>query len=342
MPKIGSRSAFALAVAFALAATPVVAAMIWSLRARPHGQWDAFALWNVRARHLAGPGSWRIVASAEFDPVVPDYPLLVPGAVALAGAVPVAMFFLVATTAVIMFSVARLHSTELSLLAGLVFLTSRTYLWEAAGLCADVPLSFFILAAIVLILFERPALAGLCASLAAWTKNEGIAFLALFLVLGAIFLRRRAFPLALCAASLTLALAVFKLFIADQGYLAAQSPGRALALLADPERYLAIAKQLAIVVFGFGQGFIHPILLMAILACAYKVHAGALKHPSTRFALTALLLLFAGYLGVYLVTPLELRWQLSTSLSRLICHVWPAGLVLSCVFLRRPDATMSS
>jgi len=56
------------------------------LRATPHGAWDAWAIWNLRARFLAGPGdAWR----AAFDDALAwshtDYPLLLPATVARAG-----------------------------------------------------------------------------------------------------------------------------------------------------------------------------------------------------------------------------------------------------------------
>jgi hypothetical protein len=57
---------------------------------------------------------------------------------------------------------------------------------------ADVPLAMYFLLAAVLFAAAEPALAGLCASLAAWTKDEGLAFSALFFLV-VLLLRRRAF-----------------------------------------------------------------------------------------------------------------------------------------------------
>ena len=69
----------------ALALVVVVACAVllvdW-IGAHPHGRWDAWAIWNLRAKFLATPSDrWR----DAFDPVVswshPDYPLLLPLAV---------------------------------------------------------------------------------------------------------------------------------------------------------------------------------------------------------------------------------------------------------------------
>ena len=61
----------------------VVAAASCIVRAvsLPHGFWDAFMTWNVAARFLfRGESHWQDAFSPSFRH--PDYPLLVPGAVA--------------------------------------------------------------------------------------------------------------------------------------------------------------------------------------------------------------------------------------------------------------------
>src|SRR5579871_5924244 len=55
----------------------------WNLWRHPHGDWDAWAIWNLRARFFyRGGEQW----TAAFSPLLswshPDYPLLIPGAVA--------------------------------------------------------------------------------------------------------------------------------------------------------------------------------------------------------------------------------------------------------------------
>jgi len=52
-----------------------------------------------------------------------------------------------------------------------------------------------------------------------------------------------------------------------------------------------------------------------------------LDRPAVARAATALLLLiamFAGYTLVYVITPLPLEWQISTSFDRLLVQLWPA------------------
>src|SRR5438128_7423421 len=88
-------------------------------------------------------------------------------------------------------SLTLLRSRGQGLLAGIVLLGTPFLIKHGASQYADVPLGFFFLATLVLFsLREReagdrnglPALAGLMAGLAAWTKNEGSFFVLVVLV----------------------------------------------------------------------------------------------------------------------------------------------------------------
>jgi hypothetical protein len=168
-------------------------AFVLGALASPHGEWDAWAIWNLRARFLFRAGAhW----GEAFDPLMnwshPDYPLLLPGAIARSWRfvgrestiVPIVIenLFTFATAGLLAGSVAKLRGGAAGLLAGLVLLCSDYSLRHGAYQYADTPLAFFILATIVLTIFHlrdpsKPrapiVLAGLCASCAAWTKNEG-------------------------------------------------------------------------------------------------------------------------------------------------------------------------
>ena len=161
----------------------------------PLGDWDAWTIWNQRARFFfrAGP-QWRQAFSPEFAHT--DYPLLLPSSIArcwsyLGTDCPWAPWllgtlFTFATVGVLMSAVCRLRSRSQGLLAGLVLLGMVPFLQRGALQYADVPLSFFFLSAVALFAHydasQRPGrgmlvLSGLLAALAAWTKNEGALFL---------------------------------------------------------------------------------------------------------------------------------------------------------------------
>ncbi|MGQ9634054.1 MAG: hypothetical protein ACUVXB_07375 [Bryobacteraceae bacterium] len=169
--------------------------------ADPHGMWDAWAIWNVRARFLAGPGeTWRNAISPLLERTHPDYPLLLSGFVArcwkVGGShdtlVPIAtaLLFFLATLAVLVAALALLRSASTGLLAGLSLMTGFTYLSQPMTQYSDIPLAYYYLAAVALVSLawkaeerQKPlllALAGYAAGCAAWTKNEGLLFAVVF------------------------------------------------------------------------------------------------------------------------------------------------------------------
>ncbi|MEO8258288.1 MAG: hypothetical protein ABI868_13150 [Acidobacteriota bacterium] len=137
----------------------------WSLN--PHGEWDAWAIWNLRARSLLTGADW----AAPFSPAIawshPDYPLLLPLTVArlwaYAGSegtmVPavVAALFSLSSVAVVVISVGRLRGWPAGFLSGMALLIARTHVFQSSCQCADQPIGFFILVAIVFVTMSRGA-----------------------------------------------------------------------------------------------------------------------------------------------------------------------------------------
>jgi hypothetical protein len=75
---------WALGLAFAAGLLLVFGAILDSVEANPHGQWDAWSIWNLRAKFLAGPGeTWRNAVSPLLTQTHSDYPLLQSAFIAL-------------------------------------------------------------------------------------------------------------------------------------------------------------------------------------------------------------------------------------------------------------------
>ena len=170
--------------------------------AHPHGEgWDAFAIWNLHARFLFRGGEhWRDGFSALIPWSHPDYPLLLPSAVAHFWsilrhedtAVPagIGLTFTLSTVALLFSSLDKLRGRISALLGSLALLSTPFFIEQGSSQYADVPLAFFFLASMALVhLYDRCSdmsarrprgllvLAGLAAGFAAWTKNEGMLFL---------------------------------------------------------------------------------------------------------------------------------------------------------------------
>ena len=352
-------------IAFLIAGLLTAFAAIWNaVNASPHGQWDAFSIWNLKAKYLAGPGeSWRIAVARELSLSHPDYPLLLPVSVArswlvagetspLVPAVWSAVFFY-ALIGTVFCALYLWRGSVAASLAGLLLLSNSSFLLQASAQYADIPLALYItgaLAATMLGLREpaltgSPVLGGFFLACAAWTKNEGLAFAVVALVSMPLVLRALDQPLTpalrlfLGALPGLAIVGVFKVFVAPSGDLtASQSWPVMIARVTDISRYQEVALAFFEELVHLGQGLAHPLLLVAALAVGLGVRRDAVDRPAVVWCAVTLLLQFAAYMGVYILLSNDLKWHLETSLGRLLVHLWPGALMTLLLLLRWPEA----
>lgn len=368
---------FWLLPASLLAAVSIALAVFLNTSATdPYGYWDAWAVWNLRAKLLAQhDASWRNAFSPALNQLAGagathgDYPLLLSGYIArcwsLLGAVDdqtvplaVAGLFSFSTVGLIVGGLAVLRGWSSATLGGLALLGTATFLLDSPWQCADVPLAFYYLAVFVLFFLfmdssvpnRLPVLAGLALGCAAWTKDEGMLFA---LVAGSSFLAALLFlqkagrnrTLVLLASGAMPALAVvlyFKIFLAPKG--SSWGPltlSVALHNLADASRYAKIVKAVWEESLQLGMGIAHPLIYLGILAVSLRVSRDRLRHPVVVASFAALLITFAGYGFMYAVTPYSLDWQLGTSLGRVLIQLVPSAIFLSLAVFRTPEETAS-
>src|SRR5271165_3952333 len=198
----GFWSYWILSGALVVSVLAVTAAIVKLAQTDPYGNWDAVSMWNLRAKYLAGPGdTWMRAFSPLLvlpggDTTHPDYPLLISGFVAqlwkysggeTSTLVPIltAAVFAASVVALLVSALALVRGTGSALLAGLILMTSSSFLMQPMAQYADVPLSFYYLATLALAFLSATlegifhkvvlaAMAGAFASFAAWTKNEGL------------------------------------------------------------------------------------------------------------------------------------------------------------------------
>jgi hypothetical protein len=322
---------------------------------KPFGDWDAWAIWNLRAAFIASGDEWL----KGFSPVIlwshPDYPLLLPLNVARVWAllgersvlapVILGLLFQLLLVGLLATSVRLQRGALQGWLAGIlgiaVIMVSLNF-----HQYADIPLAYYFLAANVLLFMgdtltgreSGPALlAGLMTGAALWTKNEGwallMAVIAVRLLLDLVSRR----PLAQSARGfgffllgllpLLLATLYFKFSLAPPNDILGNLSIAAIkSKLVEVSRYLTILK-------AARNQFIHYgdlILPMLPLLLVYGILVGTSYPKEQRSSILALLLRVATIIGVYfmiyLLTPNNLAWQLNTSLERLITHILPSAL----------------
>jgi hypothetical protein len=345
-----------VAVVAAIFLQACVVATIATVRAgatEPYGSWDGWAIWNMHARFMfRGGGTWASVLRApQLGWSHPDYPLLVPASVArvwsYAGqdapwmAALVSTLFGVATVGLLVAATMRLRAPAIALVGGLVLLGTPFFVTFASNEHADIPLGFFILATLVLIaLSERvpeawglPALAGLTAGLAAWTKNEGLLFAVVVVLAWSLSQLARGSRRATGCLLGGLAVALvpvlyFKIALAPSNDLVAGQSAERLGRLLDWSRHRLIVSAFWRDVSRFGEWRFAPFLALAL-----PLAGSGWRRLNRREWLVAavLALMLAGYYGVYLLTPQDLATQLEFSLVRLLLQLWPAAVFFWCL-----------
>jgi len=353
-----------LTVLFAAAAVLGLALFVTHSATKPHGEWDAWSIWNLHARFLYRGGDlWKNAFSNRIAWSHPDYPVLLPGLISLGwtlaraestlAPITVAFLFTFATAGLLISSLGILRGRVQAFIAGALLLGTVAFVEVGAMQYADVPLSFYILATVVLLCLQDrhpedlrfTLLAGLTAGFAAWTKNEGLMFVFVVILARAVaVLRFGARPLLVrqlgaVAAGLFFPLAVvvfFKLRLAPPNDLASTRPADIIAHVSDFGRWITVLQGFGKQAFFFGQmavegvlvrGFLIPIALVLLLywlLVRFRVHERDRSLVATA-ALTVALML-AGDFAVYVLLPNDVNWQMSTSLDRLFLQLWPAGL----------------
>jgi hypothetical protein len=369
----------ALTASFGIALLAALYAVIRRTISHPHGDgWDAFAIWNLRARFLFRGGShWRDGFTALIPWSHPDYPLLLPAAIARSWTylghedqrVPAALglLFTFSTVALLISSLQLLRGKIAGLLGGLTLLSTPFFIEQGTAQYADVPLSFYLLATIALLAFFDAAgsdrseseerikrfgllvLAGLAEGFAAWTKNEGLLFVLAIVsvrLLSAFRGKQRWPPLLVLTISLAPAMLLmiwFKHSIAPPSELF--SDQSAVHKLATPARYWITLNWYGKDFLRFGEWAYVPgtVLLMGFyFAARATTRNDNDEKREDRSSVLALLLTLAGYFFIYLITPYDLRWHLRFSLNRLFLQLWPSAVFLFFLAVRIPITPANS
>lgn len=335
----------------------------------PDGQWDTFAIWNLHARFFSrGGDNWM----DYFNPVIgwshPDYPLLISACVArgwqfaesetVLSPALVSAVFTFGTVGIVTGSIGALRGPRSGWMAGIVLLGASTFVQHGAWMQADVPLGFFIVAALAVIaMIDRDenntrtwAMAGLLCGLAAWTKNEGELFLCVIILISICNLffrsgpfrqksiRAGGFVFGILPAALILVW--FKTHCQIPNDLLEGQHGQTLQRLLDPARRNLVMQFYQQEILGFGKSpmGIAPIL---ILYTALMVRINAHRVSQAFPAIAVILIMLTGYFGIYLITPHNLYLHLQSSLNRLLLHLWPtlvfAAFLLVNDYSRKPS-----
>jgi hypothetical protein len=330
----------------------------------PHGDYDAQAIWNLRARFIYRSGdTWQ----NAFSPLINrnfhmDYPLLIPLSVVggwntLDGEVlrvpaALSMLFLFGMAGVMFSLIAYLRSGSQAAIATTILLATPGLLIFSTFQTADIPLTYFFLAsAILFVLASNESnrnllfLSGVMAGLSAWTKNEGIPF-AILMIICTLFVhgirqaRTNLFSLLAGMAFPSLTIVLFKTIVSVNNDLFTHNGlVEITSKLVTPSRYIQILTHLISELIHLGNW---PISIIAVLL-VYGWIMG-IRNPGslTEKVLWVIpLSQFTIYMLIYVITPHDLEWHLNYSMSRLLIHLFPLALLSFFLFVNTPETALN-
>lgn len=329
----------------------------------PHGLYDAWSYWNLRAKFISrAPSEWADLFKYLYF-FHGDYPLLHSGFIARGWLfsrsetvwVPIitAFSFTFATIGLLYAAVSHFSGRLAGIIAALAMLCTPFYMVMGDSQYVDSPAGYFFLISIVLLAIANQQkenqpyaylLAGLAAGLSAWTKNEGLLFIiALYgaRIATGIFSNRKLlfYELKYMSAGLApilLLIVYFKLRIAPVNDLLAEGNGSAAEKLKDMARYAFIWDWFKMKALDFGRWYSNPWWLLVFYALGTGLAFN--KRPKTIiFSSLLLLLMLTGYFFIYVTTYIDLNFHLSTSLHRLYFQLLPSFLFVYFVSLKSPE-----
>lgn len=322
-------------IAAAASSLAFFAALFIMLKSAPQGDWDAWSVWNVRAKFLASGDFWRNAVSPELSAAHPESPLLWPSAVARAWSeseqvvetAPQTGAFFASLTLVALFAsgLAARTAWQWGALGTAAFLMTVS-LWRLAPTqYPDIPLTVFLLGSVIAAeVAQRSgwnlaglALSGALASFGAFTKNEGLAF---FVILGAILAasaRLRALWWLAGGAPVVALTVLFHTLLAPSATLVRAASFR------QAGRLWTALSGMASEAWQLGELPAHPVLFLLLLFLAFRP-----KWPwRPLWPAVAALLLWAAHVAALWGSTSDIQWQVNTAANRLFFQAWPLLLL---------------
>ena len=332
----------------------MVAGLIFLVHQDPHGDWDAFAIWNSHARYLYRDGAaWQNDIRNTFHS---DYPLLVPSMNArvwrYAGEeIPetggwLGLAYTLSALAVLTATLVELRGLRVALIIGSVLVGTPFFLEYGVMQSADVPLSLYFLSAIALLCLysERGAgesgllvLSGFMTGCAGWTKNEGLLFIVALCasMLAPIFVspsrtlqRFGSFAAGLVLPAVVIVLFKFTVRVLNEN-LSNRQYSELAEKLVDPERYLTVFSNFAKTLWSFGDWAINPLIPLLVFVGLSAFGGTAIRRFGWLTSASTLVIVLAGYYAIYMVAAVDLQYLLDASNPRLFLQLWPPFLLLA-------------
>lgn len=326
----------------------------------PLSDYDGLAIWGIKAKsfYLKGTVFTDIFTEKVFLPAHPDYPLLLPLGEAWVyktlgefnDYLVKALFpiYFIGTLAVFYSCLIRLFKRKAALLFTFFLATVSQFRNFGFTSYAEIVLVFYFTASFLYLFlwmkkenFSYLILSALLAFSGIWTKNEGsMLFLVNLIVLAIMLIDKKINLSKKIIYFLTYSLIVVLLF--SPWIIFKSSNGlsndvinkdtmKISVAFKNLNRILPILNEYQKHVFGPKKWNIIWILVILIFILKFK----NIFKDDQKYFTYAVIFCFLGYALVYIITPQNLGWHLSTSGSRIILHFLPISLFWAALCTRK-------
>lgn len=324
----------------------------------PMGSWDGFRIWNIKAAFLIQNSPlWKGVFELPHFMSHNDYPMFLPSITArmwnfvggqnFSVNVTLGLIFTFGLVYLLFQAITYFKSEKVAIAAASIFMICDIFLVNGAAQCADIPIAYFFLSAILCLFlyfkkeqFPYIILGTIFAGGSLWVKNEGIMFFLVYtLTIFGYFLFKKLFKksllILLAAIPFILIAVLFKKLVnfpndLVHGFFLMNTWKFAL----DTNRYIVIFKTFVEMLFS---RFYILFLLIPLCIKGFKIK----QQNRTPFLLSLLIfvLMCLGYFTVYLISPHDINWLVENSMDRIILQILPVFIFLFTLNLRigKPD-----
>ena len=130
-----------------------------------------------------------------------------------------------------------------------------------------------------------------------------------------------------------IALAYFKLrFATPSDLVSAQTLSTAPEKILTLDRYGQTIEAFGVQTLAFGEWLVHPGVAVLAYGVAFGFAFRDRVHETLMVALTLCSILTV-FFAVYIITPYDLAWHLSSSLNRLFLQLWPTLILFFCLVM---------
>ena len=315
----------------------------------PYGGWDAWALYDMKARFLfLGGAHWKNLFALHWH-TQPSYPLLLSSIYTLAwgmigtnsfqAPVITAVMFTVSCCGLLFSGVARYSNIGLGFIFLILLLTTPFFIIHGLSQYADIVVAYYLLASVITIIIslresrkDFAFLSGLFLGFLSFTKNEGIIMMSILVVITSVYLFSKRFsdkrskkifiPLLIGSCFCLLTTGIFKTFFAPPNSDIVPFSLKTTYQFLNIDGIVLITRSMIEEVVSYKWGNVWFVIFFILLISFHKVF-----YKEAAVLTCFFIFYFTALFMVYLTTiNFDLSWRLSRTLSRIFHYLLPSAL----------------